>query len=89
MCSNPQLLQNEEEHLQKVLTENKYPAQAPNRVKLNITAPTSQDKNQRGANIYANVTSNSQRPYMVVPYAKGLSESPEECLQKTCGTSAF
>ena len=44
-------------------------------MKLKITAPTSQDKNQRGTSIYANVTSKRQRPYIVVPYAKGLSES--------------
>ena len=73
--SNPQLLKNEEEYLQNVLTENKYPAWALNRVKLKITAPTSQDKSQRDTNIHANVTCNSQRPYMVVPYARGLSES--------------
>ena len=54
VCSNPQLLQNEKEHLQKVLTENKYPAWTLNRVKLKITVPTSQDKNLRGTNIYAN-----------------------------------
>ena len=74
VCSNPQLLQNEDEYLQKVLTENKYPAWALNRVKMKITAPISQDKNQRGTNIYTNITSNGQRPYIVVPYAKRLSE---------------
>ena len=82
VCSNPQLLQNEEEHLQKVLTENMYPAWALNRVKLKITAPTGQNRNLKGTNICANVTSNNQRPYMVVPYAKGLSESLKNVCRK-------
>ena len=75
------LLQNEE-HLQKVLTESKYPASALNTVKMKINASTSQDKNHRRGNICANVTSNSQRCYMVVLYAKGLSESLEKVCSK-------
>ena len=67
VCSNLQLLQNEE-HLQKVLTNNEYPAMALNRVKFKITAPTGQDRNLQDTNICANVTSNNQRPYVVVPY---------------------
>ena len=42
----------------------------------------SQDKDQRGTKICANVTSNSQRPYMVVPCAKGLSESLKNVCRK-------
>ena len=38
-------------------------------------ALSNQDQNKRGTIICVNVTSNSQRPYMVVPYVKGLSES--------------
>ena len=34
VCSNKQLLEEEEEHLKKVLTENKYPMWALNRVKI-------------------------------------------------------
>ena len=82
VCSNPQLLQNEEEHLQRVLIENKYSAWTLNRMKMKINAPTSQGKNQRGTNICASVTSNSQRPYMVVPHDKGLSESLNNICRK-------
>ena len=71
----PQQLKKEEEHLQRVLTENKYPAWALNRVKMEINVPSNQDQNRRGTNTCANVTSNSQRPYMVVPHVKGFSES--------------
>ena len=81
VCSNPQLLQNEE-HLQQVLIENKYPAWALNRVKMKINAPTSQDNNKRGTNNCASVISNSQGPYMVVPYAKGLSGSMKNVCRK-------
>ena len=49
---------------------------------MKINAPTSQDKNKRCTNIYANVTYNSQRPYMMVPYGKGLSESLKNVCRK-------
>ena len=42
VCSTPQLLKDEEEHLQKVLNENKYPTWALNRVKMKIKAPSRQ-----------------------------------------------
>ena len=82
VCSNSQLLENKEEHLQGVLIENKYHAWSLNRMKMKINAPTNQDKDKRGTNICASVTSNSQRPYMVVPYAKGLSESLNNVCRK-------
>ena len=46
-----------------------------NRVKMKINAPSHQDQNKRGTNISTNATAGNQRPYMVVPYVKGLSES--------------
>ena len=79
---NPQLLQNEEENLQRLLIENKCPVWALNRVKMKINATTSQDKSKRDTNICANVISNSQRPYIVVPYTKGLSESLKNVSRK-------
>ena len=75
VCSKPQLLKNEEEHLQRILIEIKCPAWALNRVKMKINAPTNQDKNKRGTIICANATATRQRPYMVVPYNKRLGES--------------
>ena len=42
VCSNKQLLKEEEDHLQKVLTENKYPMWALNRVKLKTKATQAQ-----------------------------------------------
>ena len=75
VCSNPQLLKKEEEHLQRVLIEDKYLAWALNRVNMKINAPFNQDQNKRGPNICSNAATNNQRPYMVVQYIKGLSES--------------
>ena len=48
VCSNPQLLKKEEEHLHMVLIENKYPAWTLNRVKMKISAPYNLDQNKGG-----------------------------------------
>ena len=82
MYSNQQLLkEEEEEHLQKVLIENRYPIWALNRVKMKIKAPPSQDQNKRD-NINANGTSDNTKPYMVLPYVKGLSEGMKNVCSK-------
>ena len=79
ICSSPQLLQQEEEHLHNVLTKCKYPAWALNRVKLKTQAQA-QDNNRRGTNNSENITKNNQNPYMLIPFSKGLNES----LKKAC-----
>ena len=76
MCSNSQLLE-KEDHLQRALLENEYPMWALNRVKMKINTHSQLDQNKRGTNISTNATAGNQRPYMVVPYLKGLSESIE------------
>ena len=74
VCSNNQLLKEEEDHLQKVLTGNKYPLSALNRVKIkNKITQAQQQRKQQNAN--AKVTTGNNRSYMVLPYVKGLSES--------------
>ena len=45
ICSSPELLQQEENHLKKVLTKCKYPVWAPNRVKIRMKTPA--HKNQQ------------------------------------------
>ena len=74
VCSNKQLLEEEEEHLQKVLTENKYPMWALNRVKIKNKATKNQEQ-RRPKNTNTNTTIGSKKSYMVLPYVKGLSES--------------
>ena len=66
VCSNQQLLEEEEDHLQNVLIENKYPIWALNRVRMKIKAPSRQDQN-KGDNTIANNTSGNKKPYMVLP----------------------
>ena len=74
VCSSNQLLKEEEDHLQKVLTGNKYPLWALSRVKIkNKTTQAEQCRKQQNAN--ARVTTGNQKSYMVLPYVKGLSES--------------
>ena len=81
VCSNQQLLKDEEEHLQKVLTENKYPIWALNRVKMKISAPSRQELKRRDYT-NANNTTGNKKPYMVLPYVKGLSESMKNICNK-------
>ena len=80
VCSNQQLLENEE-HLQKVLVENKYPIWSLNRGKMKIKAPSRQEQ-KRKINIHTKGTSRNQRPYMVLPYVRGLSESIKNVCNK-------
>ena len=79
ICSSPQLLQQEEDHMSRVLTKCKYPAWAVNRVKIKIRTP-SQTKQKKSNNSNANNQKSNWNPYIVVPYFKGLSES----MKRTC-----
>ena len=81
MCFNKQLLEEEEEHLKKVLTENKYPIWALNRVKLKNKATKTQAQ-RRQQDTIAKVTAGNKKSYMVLPYVKGLSESKKNVGKK-------
>ena len=70
ICSSPQLLQQEDDHLSRVLTKCKYPVWAINRVKIMMRTPAQKKSTTNNAN-----NQNYQRPYIVVPYYQGLSES--------------
>ena len=74
VCFNKQLLKEKEDHLQKVLIENKYPMWALNRVKLKTKVTQAQDQCRKN-NTNTKNTSGNKKPYMVLPYVKGLSES--------------
>ena len=76
ICSSPHLLQQEEKHLQKALHRCKYSAWALNRVKIKQRCSAKRRKNttQTGYN------NTNQKPYIVTPYYRGLSES----LKKIC-----
>ena len=76
ICSSPYMLQKEEEDLSRVLTRCKYPTWAINRVKMKMRTPAQKKKNNNSTN----TQQNCQKPYMVVPYYQGLSES----VKRTC-----
>ena len=72
ICSNQELLQQEEDHPKQALTRCSYPAWAINKIKMKIKAKTSRGQKNSGNNI--------QKPHMVIPYYRGFSES----LKNTC-----
>ena len=81
VCSNKLLLKEEEDHLQKVLTENKYPMWALHRVKLKTKSTQTQEQCKKN-NTNAKDTSGNKKSYMVLPYVKGLSESMKNAGKK-------
>ena len=78
ICSSPELLQQEEKHLHQALTRCNYPEWALNRAKIRSKARRIRKQNPNTNDIASN---KNQRPYMVVPYYKSVSES----LKKICG----
>ena len=74
----------EEKHLQKALHKCKYPAWALNRVKI---------KQRNSAKKRSNTTRtghnnpNQQKPCMVMPYYRGLSESLKKICSRSWGAS--
>ena len=79
ICSSPELLQQEEKHLHQALTNCKYPEWALNRAKLRSKARKTRTLKKNTVN---NNNRSSSKPYMVVPYHKGVSESFKNTCQK-------
>ena len=79
ICSGPQQLQKEEQHLYKSLKKCKYPTWALNRVKLRSQAPAPKKNKSNIKNSDPN-NSRDQKPHIIVPYHQGLSES----FKRTC-----
>ena len=74
ICSSPNQLQKEEQHLFKTLRRCKYPTLALNIVKLKNQTPALK-KNTRNNNNSDPNNSRSPKPYIVVQYHQGPSES--------------
>ena len=70
ICSDPQLLHKEEQHLKSALKKCKYPTWALNKIKMKSK---NQDTNQ--APTKRTNTNNQKKSHIVVPYYSGLSES--------------
>ena len=79
VCSNHHLLKEEEEHLNKALRRCKYPAWALNRVNIR---QKNKNRTNQGANKNKNNKGNNNKPYIVVPYVKGMSESSKNIYRK-------
>ena len=71
ICSNRQVLQQEEEHLSEALMNCKYPIWALNRVKMKMSKPAQKKKNNQNTT----QQNTNLKPYITVPYYKGLGES--------------
>ena len=70
ICSNPQLLHKEEQHLKNALMNCKYPTWALNRIQMKTKK---QDIKQ--VTTSRTSTNNQKKSHIVVPYYSGLSES--------------
>ena len=79
ICSDPTLLDEEEQHLFKALRKCKYPIWDINRAKLKSQNPN-RTKQRRINNQKGPSNMNNQNLYVVVPYHQGLSER----VKKTC-----
>ena len=66
VCSNHHLLEEEEKHLNRALSNCRYPTWALNRARIN---------NNRNKRKNTRMQNTIKRPYIVVPYMKGLSET--------------
>ena len=78
ICSSPHMLQKEEDHLSNILTRCKYPTWAINSVKMKMRTPAQKKKNNNSTN----TKQNCQKPYTIVPYYQGLSESVKTTCNK-------
>ena len=77
ICSGPTQLQEEKEHLYRILKKCKYSTWALNRVKLRNQTPAHKKNNKRNTNPKNN---RDQKPHITVPYHQGMSES----FKRTC-----
>ena len=85
VCSNPELLKKEKEHLRKALTKCKYPKWALDKVEKMLNQPSS-EANDGVSNLGTNSAPAATREvkskgHIVIPYMQGLCES----IKRICG----
>ena len=71
ICSNPQLLKQEEDHLNRTLTRCKYLYGLSTELQLNQEV----ELKRKAATTKNTETDNIQKPHIFVPYHRGLNES--------------
>ena len=85
VCSKPELLQQEKDHLRKALTKCKYPKWALDKVEKRLNKSTRDDidgANNQGTTVAQAVTSKVKtKGHIVIPHIQGLCES----IKKICG----
>ena len=85
MCSNPELLCKEMDHLRKVLTQCKYPKWALDKVNKRFNRPsrevTDGANNQGMAGTQPTTNEVETKGHIVMPYTQGLCKS----IKKICG----
>ena len=82
LCSNPELLQQEKDHLRKALTKCKYPKWAVDKVEKRLNRSTrevSGGVRNQASQLVTNEVKN--KGHIVIPYTQGLCES----IKKICG----
>ena len=72
ISSNNEKLQQEDDHLTRALGDCNYPRWAVNRVKMRMNNPTQRKKKKNDKHTQQQ---NTPKPYITVPYYRGLSES--------------
>ena len=85
VCSNPELLKQEKEHLRTALTQCKFPKQALDKVEKRLNRSSSEaidGVNNQGTNSTSAATKEVRsKGHIVIPYTQGICES----IKKICG----
>ena len=89
MCSKPEVLQQEKDHLRKALTKCKYPKWALGKVEKRLNRSTSEaidGANNQGTTTAQTATNKVKtKGHIIIPYTQGLCES----IKKTVVGMAF
>ena len=81
MCSKPELLQQEKDHLRKALTKCKYPKWVLDKVEKRLNKSTRQATDGGTASAQPATNEAKNKGHIVIPYTQGLCES----IKKICG----
>ena len=81
VCSNPEFLQKEKEHLRKALTNCKYPKWALDKVEKRLNRSSRQANDGGNNNAQSANHEVKNKGHIVIPYRQGLCES----IKKICG----
>ena len=81
VCSKPELLQKEKDHLRKALTKCKYPKWALDKVEKRPNKSTRQATDGGTTGAQPSTNEGKNKGHIVIPYTQGLCES----IKKICG----